>query len=88
MLMIRKAQKDYGTSKLIEGDLKVGDKVIVVEDVTTTGKSLLKAVKAVTDNGGQIERAFVVVDREEGAVEELRKEGLQLEPLVSITDFK
>ncbi len=88
MLMIRKAQKDYGTSKLIEGDLKKGDKVIVVEDVTTTGKSLLKAVKAVIDNGGQIERAFVVVDREEGAVDELRKEGLQLEPIVSISDFK
>ena len=87
MLMIRKAQRLWYV-KLIEGDLKVGDKVIVVEDVTTTGKSLLKAVKAVTDNGGQIERAFVVVDREEGAVEELRKEGLQLEPLVSITDFK
>jgi orotate phosphoribosyltransferase len=88
MLMIRKAQKDYGTSKLIEGDLNEKDKVIVVEDVTTTGKSLLKAVKAVIDNGGQIERAFVVVDREEGAVEKLRKEGLQLEPIVSISDFK
>ncbi|BDZ71877.1 orotate phosphoribosyltransferase [Methanobacterium petrolearium] len=53
MLMIRKAKKDYGTSKLIEGDLKEGDNVIVVEDVTTTGKSLLKTVRAVTDNGGK-----------------------------------
>ena len=88
MLMIRKAQKDYGTSKLIEGDLKDGDKVVVVEDVTTTGKSLLKAVEAVIDNGGQIMRAFVVVDREEGAVDELKKEGLLLEPIVSISDFK
>ena len=88
MLMIRKAQKDYGTSKLIEGDLKEKDKVILVEDVTTTGKSLLKAVKAVMDNGGQIRRTFVVVDREEGAVDKLRKEGLQLEPIVSISDFK
>lgn len=88
MLMIRKAQKDYGTSKLIEGDLKQGDNVIVVEDVTTTGKSLLKTVRAVKDNGGKIKRTFVIVDREEGAVEGLEKEGLQLEPIVSISDFK
>ncbi|NYB51931.1 MAG: orotate phosphoribosyltransferase [Methanobacteriaceae archaeon] len=88
MLMIRKAQKDYGTSKLIEGELKDGDKVIVVEDVTTTGNSLLKAVKAVLDNGGVVERTFVVVDREEGAVEKLKEEGLLLEPLVTINDFK
>lgn len=88
MLMIRKSQKDYGTSKLIEGDLKEGEKIIVVEDVTTTGNSLLKAVKAILDNGGQINRAFVVVDREEGAVDELEKEGLLLEPIVSISDFK
>lgn len=88
MLMIRKAQKDYGTSKLIEGDLKDGDKVIVVEDVTTTGKSLLNAVKAVKDNGGQIERTFVIVDWEEGALDELKKRGLLLEPIVSVSDFK
>ncbi|HII83828.1 MAG TPA: orotate phosphoribosyltransferase [Methanobacterium subterraneum] len=88
MLMIRKEQKGYGTSKLIEGELKEGDRVIVVEDVTTTGSSLLKAVKAVRDNGGVVERTFVVVDREEGAVEHLKKEGVILEPLVSISDVK
>lgn len=88
MLMIRKAQKDYGTSKLIEGELNEGDRVIVVEDVTTTGNSLLNAVKAVKDNGGIVERTFVVVDREEGAVNQLKKEGLILEPLVSISEVK
>lgn len=88
MLMIRKAQKDYGTSKLIEGELNEGDRVIVVEDVTTTGNSLLNAVKAVLDNGGIVERTFVVVDREEGAVNQLKKEGLILEPLVSISEVK
>ena len=88
MLMIRKAQKDYGTSQLIEGELNRGDKVIVVEDVTTTGHSLLKAVRAVQDNGGLVERTFVVVDREEGAVEELKKQGVTLEPLVSISEVR
>ncbi|MCC7551708.1 MAG: orotate phosphoribosyltransferase [Methanobacterium sp.] len=88
MLMIRKAQKGYGTSKLIEGDLKDGDRVVVVEDVTTTGDSLLKAVNAILDNGGKVERAFVVVDREEGALEKFKTEGLLLEPLISISDVK
>jgi orotate phosphoribosyltransferase len=88
MLMIRKSKKDYGTSQLIEGDLKDGDRVVVVEDVTTTGSSLLKAVEAVQNNGGVVVRAFVAVDREEGAKENLQKNGVKLEPLVSISDFK
>ena len=87
MLMIRKAKKGYGTSKLIEGDLETGDVVVVVEDVTTTGNSLINAIKAVSENGGIVKRAFVVVDRSEGALENLKNEGINLEPLVSINDF-
>jgi len=87
MLMIRKAKKDYGTSELIEGDLVNDDVVVVLEDVTTTGNSLIKAIKAVSSNGGVVKRAFVVVDREEGAIENLKKEGIKLEPLVTVKDF-
>lgn len=87
MLMIRKAKKDYGTSELIEGDLIDDDVVVVLEDVTTTGNSLIKAIKAVSSNGGLVKRAFVVVDREEGAIENLKKEGIKLEPLVTVKDF-
>lgn len=88
MLMIRKAKKGYGTSKIIEGTLEKGDLVVVVEDVTTTGNSLLKAVKAIEENGGDVKRAVVIVDRDEGAIENLEKEGILLEPLLSINDFK
>ncbi|WP_414469467.1 orotate phosphoribosyltransferase [Methanobacterium sp. ACI-7] len=88
MLMIRKAKKGYGTSKLIEGDLAKGDSIIVVEDVTTTGNSLLKAIKAIEENGGNVKRAVVVVDRDEGAKENLEEEGIKLEPILSINDFK
>ncbi|AEG18590.1 orotate phosphoribosyltransferase [Methanobacterium paludis] len=87
MLMIRKAKKGYGTSKLIEGDLETEDVVVVVEDVTTTGNSLINAIKAVSENGGLVKRAFVVVDRSEGALENLKRNGIDLEPLVSINDF-
>lgn len=87
LLMIRKEKKGYGTSKLIEGELNEGDDVIVVEDVSTTGGSLLKAIKAIQENGGNVKRAFVVVDRQEGAIEAFKKEGIVLEPLISVNDF-
>lgn len=87
LLMIRKEKKGYGTSKLIEGELNLGDNVIVVEDVTTTGGSLLKAIKAIQDNGGEVKRAFVVVDRQEGAIETFKKERIKLEPLIKVDDF-
>jgi orotate phosphoribosyltransferase len=87
LLMIRKEKKGYGTSKLIEGELNSGDNVIVVEDVTTTGGSLLKAIKAIQENGGNVTRAFVVVDRQEGAVDAFEKEGIKLEPLITVDEF-
>ena len=85
--MIRKEKKGYGTSKLIEGELNEGDDVIVVEDVTTTGGSLLKAIKAIQDNGGSVKRAFVVVDRQEGAIEAFDSEDDKLEPLITVDEF-
>ena len=87
LLMIRKEKKGYGTSKLIEGNLIEGDNVILVEDVTTTGGSLLKAINAILDNGGVVKKAFVVVDREEGAMETFANEGITLEPLISVSEF-
>jgi orotate phosphoribosyltransferase len=87
MLMIRKSKKGYGTSELIEGDLQNGDRVIVLEDVTTTGNSLIKAVKAVISNGGIVEKAYVIVDRNEGAIANLKDEGVNLEPIVTVNDF-
>jgi orotate phosphoribosyltransferase len=87
LLMIRKEKKGYGTSKLIEGELNQDDNVIVVEDVSTTGGSLLKAIKAIQDNGGNVVRAFVVVDRQEGAIDEFANHGIKLEPLISVDEF-
>ena len=87
LLMIRKEKKGYGTSKLIEGELNSDDNVIVVEDVTTTGGSLIKAIKAIQENGGNVTRAFVVVDRQEGALDEFKENGIQLEPLILVNEF-
>lgn len=87
LLMIRKEKKGYGTSKLIEGELNNDDNIIVVEDVSTTGGSLLKAINAIQENGGNVVRAFVVVDRQEGAIEEFEKAGIILEPLITVNEF-
>lgn len=88
MLMIRKDKKDYGTSQLIEGDLKVGDRVLVLEDVTTTGNSLNEAIDAILEGNGRISKAIVIVDRAEGALETFEEKGIDFEPLVSINELR
>ncbi|MCD7781327.1 MAG: orotate phosphoribosyltransferase [Methanosphaera sp.] len=88
MLMIRKEKKSYGTSKQIEGELLEDDNVIIVEDVTTTGGSLIKAINVIEENGGHIREAFVIVDREEGAANTFNERNITFKPLLTISEFK
>lgn len=81
-LIVRKEKKEHGTMKPFEGDLSQGENVIFVEDVTTTGGSLSRAIGLIRDSGGVVEKALVVVDREEGATENLGNIGVELIPLV------
>ncbi|MDR2873898.1 MAG: orotate phosphoribosyltransferase [Methanobrevibacter sp.] len=87
LIMIRKEKKGYGLLKLIEGEIKPGANIVVVEDVTTTGNSLLKAINVVEDNGGIVKRVFSVVDREEGAIDNFKFKDIKLEPLISISSL-
>jgi orotate phosphoribosyltransferase len=84
---VRKIPKDHGTSKLIDGQFKPGSTVILFEDVTTTGGSVLKAVHAVRDQDCKVKRIITIVDRLEGADENLKKEGLALDYLFTTHDF-
>ena len=81
-VMIRKGDRTHGTGSRIEGEL-LGN-VIVVEDVATSGGSLVDAAEVIRRAGGTVERAIVVVDREEGAEEALRAIDIELLPLVRI----
>ena len=79
---VRKAKKEYGAQQQVEGlgpdETLQGAKVMVLDDVATTGGSILQAVDAVRAAGGAVESALVVVDREEGATEALAERGIRL----------
>ncbi len=77
-IFVRKQPKEHGTKKRIEGELKSGDSVTFVEDVTTTGGSVIAGIEAVEEAGGRVLMVVTVVDRGEGAEEALLKRGVEL----------
>ena len=82
---VRKQAKEHGSQTRIEGDLKPGDRVAVLDDVLTTGQSALKAVKAVEAAGAVVARVVCIVDRLQGARETLA--GYDFRPLFTIRDL-
>lgn len=86
--IVRKAAKEHGMGKQVEGPaLEAGSRVILVDDVATTGKALIEAKDALDKIGIIADTAFVIVDRKEGAADNLAKAGLKLESIFSIVDF-
>jgi orotate phosphoribosyltransferase len=87
-VMIRKGERAHGTEKAIEGDLKRGDRVLLIDDVATSGGSILKSIDAIRETGAEVTLVTCVVDRLEGASELLRsKAGVELSPLLTIEDL-
>ncbi|WP_435347935.1 orotate phosphoribosyltransferase [Haloarchaeobius sp. HRN-SO-5] len=86
-VIARKQQKEYGTANLVEGRLEEGEEVVVVEDIVTTGQSAVDAVEALRDAGAVVNRALVVVDREEGGRENLADAGVEMEALVTASEL-
>ena len=86
-LIIRKGKKEYGTGKMIEGDFEKGMLVDIVEDVVTTGGSVLRAINILREAGLRVERVICVVDREEGGKESLKKAGVELISLVKASEL-
>jgi len=80
---VRKEAKAHGTGKLIEGPFVAGDRVVVIEDVITTGGSALKAIEAVRAHGGEVVGVLSVVDREEGGREAIAATGVEVQALVT-----
>jgi orotate phosphoribosyltransferase len=80
---VRKQPKTHGTGQRIEGPFRSGDRVVVVEDVITTGQSALSAVEAIREAGGVVVGVLAVVDREEGGREALEGAGLMVRSLAT-----
>jgi orotate phosphoribosyltransferase len=86
-LIVRKASKGYGTEGLIEGVCEAGERVLVIEDVVTTGGALIAAIEALRSAGLTVENALCVLDREEGGNDALAALGVHLEPLFRRADL-
>ena len=85
--VVRKAQKAHGLQKQIEGPPVEGRRVLAVEDTSTTGGSVLEAVRALRDHGAIVVGVAVIVDRDTGAREKVEAEGLEYRYAVGISDL-
>ncbi len=84
---IRKAVKDHGTKKRIDGADIAGKTVVILEDVTTTGASAMDAVKAVTEAGAKVALVLSILDRGEGAADLYAKAGIPFKSLFRAEEF-
>jgi orotate phosphoribosyltransferase len=86
-LYIRKGVRLHGRQRRIEGVLSPGDRVLLIDDLVTTGLSLRKAAKAVMAEGGVVTETVVLIDRQEGGKGKLEKNGLKLHALLNISEI-
>ena len=86
LVIVRKEAKTHGRGKRIEGIIKPGDRVLLVDDLITTGRSLRSTAKALRGEGGVVEDALVLIDRQEGGRGALASDGIKLHSLAEITE--
>jgi len=86
-IIVRKEAKDHGRGKQIEGPMREGAKVIIVEDVVTTGGSSIKAINAVEKAGGTVIKVITLVDRLAGGRENFESRGYDFDPIFTIKDL-
>ena len=87
LIYVRSKPKDYGTSKSVEGKIQEGMKVVMVDDVATTGGSVLNGIKSLKEANIKIEDAYVIVNRMEGADEALKEQGVTLHSLLNVLEI-
>ena len=86
-LIVRKEAKGHGTGKWLEGNIKDVSRAIVIDDVITTGGSTILAIERMREAGLQIEKAMVIVDREEGGRENIEASGVEIVSLFKRSHF-
>jgi len=88
LLFVRKKAKEYGTCKIAEGGAVKGRKLLIVEDVVTSGGAILDAAKALRAEGAELAHVVCVIDRESGGPANLAKADLILSPLFTMSELK
>ena len=86
-LVVRRAAKEYGTAREVEGVMAEGERVVLVEDVLTTASQAISAAQRLTKAGLKVARIIYVIDREEGAEENIRAAGFEPAPLFRKSDL-
>jgi orotate phosphoribosyltransferase len=84
---IRKNRKDHGIVRWVEGDLKSGNRVVIIDDVATTGGSTVTAIERARDEGMEVVKAVILVDRQEGGIENIRKHVADVSAIISREDL-
>ena len=84
LIYVRSKPKDYGTSKSVEGKIHDGMKVVMIDDVATTGGSVVNAIKSLTEVNVPVKDAYVIVDRMEGADKALAELGVKMHSILNI----
>jgi orotate phosphoribosyltransferase len=84
---VRKAAKDHGTGRRIEGNFEAGMPVVIIEDVITTGGSALSAIAAVRAEGGKVVGVLAVLDRQSGGKEKIEASGVPVVALVTASEL-
>jgi orotate phosphoribosyltransferase len=80
--VVRKSAKSHGTMQWIEGNVKEGDKVVIVDDVITTGKSTIEAITRAKEAGLEIVKVIALIDRQEGGRENIEAAGCKVDSLI------
>ena len=84
---VRKKQKAHGLKKMIEGDVNTGDRVVIVDDVVTTGQSTIEAIESARAEGLHIVKVIALVDRQEGGRENILKYDVEFEAIITKQDL-
>ena len=86
-IIVRNSKKGYGTGKMVEGVLKEDDVVLLVEDIATTGGQVAEAAEIITEVGAKVKKIVCVIDRKQGAEENITQAGYKFESLMTKNDL-
>ena len=87
MLLKRKEAKAYGTKQMVEGHFSKGDRCLIIEDLITSGKSIIETIEPLQEIGLNIDHILIIVDREQGGKLAIEKQGLHVHSLFTITEI-